>query len=324
MERAEAQAASGFVPPMLAAPGALLAERAGGPLKAEKGAWLFEPKLDGLRCVAVRNASSVDLWSRNRLRFNERFPEVARSLLALPADNFTLDGEVVALVGGRPSFSALQEGRTGDVVYWVFDLLWLFGRDVRGLPIEQRKALLERVVPESAHVKCLAPLSGEPADLFQQACRDEWEGLVAKRAGSAYRGGRSPDWMKLKCGCRQELVVGGFTSPKGSRSGFGALLLGYWEEGRLVYAGKVGTGFSDAVLRDLTGKLKRLEQPASPFAMVVKEPGARWVEPVLVAEVAFTNWTTDGRLRHPSFLGLRPDKAAALVGREECRPFPVL
>lgn len=323
-------ARAGFLEPMLASPGAELATRAGGPLSLRPGAWLLEPKLDGLRCICARNGAEVRLWSRNRLSFNERFPEVARALADLAADNFALDGEVVAMVGGRPSFSALQgagrgpAAREGEVVYWVFDLLWLLGQDVRQLPIEARKDLLAQAVPDSRHVRRLPALEGDPAQLFEQACRDGWEGLVAKRAGSAYRGGRSPDWLKLKCGCRQELVVGGFTSPKGSRWGFGALLVGYWEKGQLLYAGKVGTGFSEATLAELARELAALERPSSPFATLVREKGAHWAEPVLVAEVAFTSWTPDGRLRHPSFLGLRPDKPASEVVREECRPSPAL
>lgn len=314
-----------FVQPMLASPGNELAARAGGPFRpANEGqrdepVWLFEPKLDGLRCLAVRNGPKVELWSRNRLTFNHRFPEVVDAVSDLPADNFVLDGEVVCLIGGVPDFAALQDG-AGDVQYWLFDLPWLLGEDLRDLPIEQRKALLDKAVPKSRCLKVVQPLSGEPRALFQGACRDGWEGLVAKRAGSAYLGGRRPEWLKLKCSCRQELVVGGFTPPKGSRTGFGALLLGYWEDGKLMYAGKVGTGFSDNLLRDLYTKLVQLERSTSPFSAAVPDKGARFAEPELVAEVAFTNWTPDGRLRHPSFLGLRPDKAGADVGREECVP----
>lgn len=306
---------------MLASSGGEVASRAGGPLHASRGTWLLEPKLDGLRCVAARNGREVELWSRNRLSFNQRFPDIVRALLALPADDFVLDGEVVALVGGRPSFSALQEGGSNEVVYCVFDLLRLLGKDLRALPIEERKGLLEKAVIESRQLKPVEPLQGEPRQLFEQVCRDGWEGLVAKRAGGAYRGGRSPDWVKLKCGCRQELVVGGFSAPKGSRAGFGALLLGYWEDGGLVYAGKVGTGFTEATLSLLSRKLAQLERPSSPFATPVPVKGAKWAEPVLVAEVSFTNWTRDGRLRHPSFLGLRTDKQSTDVVREECRPF---
>ena len=309
-----------YVEPMLAASLEGAAARAGGPLKAGRGSWLFEPKLDGLRCVAVRNGREVNLWSRNRLSFNKRFPEVVAELRSLPATNFVLDGEVVALVGGQPSFAALQEGGGGQVVYWVFDLPWLLGEDLRALPVEQRKELLAKAVPEGPHLQVVRPLSGDPGALFEAACRQGWEGLVAKRAGSAYRSGRRGEWVKLKCTCRQELVIGGFTAPKGARSGFGALLLGYWQDGRLAYAGKVGTGFTEKTLRGLYQELLGLETATSPFAGPVREGGARFVRPLLVAEVAFTNWTPDGRLRHPSFLGLRPDKESSDVVREECVP----
>ena len=275
----------------------------------------MEPKLDGLRCIAVRNDGEVGLWSRNRLSFNKRFPELVEAVLRLPIDNVVLDGEIVSLVAGLPDFAALQQG-SAHVEYWVFDLPWLLGEDLRDLPIEQRKALLERAVAESRRLKVLRPLSGEPRLLFERACHEGWEGLVAKRAGSVYRGGRSSEWMKLKCSCRQELVVGGFTPPKGARTGFGALLLGYWEKDRLVYAGKVGTGFSEQSLRDLYKRLAQIERPTSPFATRVPDRGARFAEPQLVAEVAFTNWTPDGRLRHPRFLGLRADKASSEVVRE--------
>ncbi len=318
---AERLAPATFLAPMLAEPGADLAERVGGPLRAGPGEWLLEPKLDGLRCLAVRNGADIKLYSRNRLVYNQRFPVVARELLHLPVENFALDGEVVVEVGGRADFSALQEG-AGEPVYMVFDLTWLLGRDVRSLPIEQRKALLEKSLSESAHVRLVRPLAGEPRALFENACRQGWEGVVAKRAGSAYTGTRSHDWLKLKCVCRQELVVGGFTTPKGSRTGLGALLVGYWEADRLVYAGKVGTGFSEEVLGRLVAALRALERPISPFDGTVKEKGARYVEPELVAEVRFSQWTPDGRLRHPSFIGLRSDKPARQVVREQCRAVP--
>ena len=318
---AEPLAPATFLPPMLAEPGAAVAGRPGGPLSSSPGEWLVEPKLDGLRCLAARNGEDIKLYSRNRLSYTQRFPEVARELARLPAANFVLDGEVVAVVGGQPDFSALQEG-AGEPTYVVFDLVWLLGRDLRGLPIEQRKELLQKAVVESGHVKLLRPLSGEPRVLFERACRDGWEGVVAKRCGSPYRGGRAHDWLKLKCRCRQELVVGGFTRPKGSRSGFGALLVGYWERDKLVYAGKVGTGFSEAVLRRLSASLQALERPSSPFATPVEEKQAHFVEPELVAEVEFTQWTPEGRLRHPSFVGLRPDKPARQVVREPCQPLP--
>jgi bifunctional non-homologous end joining protein LigD len=327
-------APAGFIEPMLAeagpagapgAPGASRASRAPrarGPLTDRAGDWLFEPKLDGLRCIAVRNGKDVTLYSRNELPFNARFPAVVSALRSLPAANVVLDGELVGMVDRRPDFGALQHGSAHDVEYWVFDMPWLLGQDLRHLPIEERKGLLAKAVRDGGVVRLVPALSGEPGELFSAACAKGWEGLVAKRAGSLYRPGRSADWRKLKCECRQEMVIGAFTAPQGSRDNFGALLLGYWEGDDLVYAGKVGTGFSRATLRDLYKTLSGLERASSPFAGDAGERGARWVEPTLVAEVAFSNWTRDGRLRHPSFVRLRPDKASRDVVREQCGSQP--
>ncbi|HUB72012.1 MAG TPA: non-homologous end-joining DNA ligase [Acidimicrobiales bacterium] len=290
------------------------------PLRGSPGEWLFEPKMDGLRCLAVRNGREVTLCSRNNLPFNSRFGVIASEVAALPAGNFVLDGEVVAFFEGRPDFAVLQQGNAASVEYWVFDLPWLLGRDLRHLPIEERKSLLAKAVPESEHVKVVGEISGAPQQLYDEACKAGWEGLVAKRAGSPYRAGRSPDWWKLKCGCRQEFVIGGFTAPGGSRTAFGALLLGYWQGDELAYAGKVGTGFNETTLSQLLARFVRLERPTSPFATRINEKLARWVDPELVAEVGFTNWTPEGRLRHPSFLGLRPDKVSRDVTREPCGP----
>jgi bifunctional non-homologous end joining protein LigD len=241
-----------------------------------------------------------------------------KALKAVPAENFVLDGEVVGLVGGRPDFGALQQGSAADVQYRVFDLPWLLGQDLRHLPIEDRKVLLSKTIGDNPSVKVVEGLEGDAQPLFEQACADGWEGLMAKRRGSTYVEGRSGDWRKLKCVCRQEMVIGGYTEPSGARSAFGALLLGYWEGGELVYAGKVGTGFTERVLAELHRALVQLERPSSPFGTRVAERKAHWVEPELVAEVGFTSWTPDLRLRHPSFLGLRPDKASREVVREEC------
>jgi len=290
------------------------------PLASHRGEWLFEPKMDGLRCIAVRNGGEVSLLSRNNLPFNARFPRIVAAVAALPVDNVVLDGEIVGMSRGKPDFGALQKGSAERVEYWVFDLTWLFGKDLRQLPIEARKALLEKAVPESAGIKVVKQLEGDPHGLFDGLCQQGWEGLMAKRVGSTYRSGRASEWYKLKCGCRQEFVIGGFTAPGGSRSAFGALLLGYWEAGELAYAGKVGTGFNEASLGDLLARMLGIERRESPFAERVGERGARWVEPELVAEVSFTNWTVEGRLRHPSFLGLRPDKPGRGVVREDCGP----
>jgi bifunctional non-homologous end joining protein LigD len=313
---------AGFCEPMLAQADSAATSNSRSPLAGPAGAWFFEPKLDGLRCIAVRNGSDVSLFSRNELSFSERFPTIVSAVKALPATNFVLDGELVGMIDRRPDFGALQHGSAPDIEYWVFDMPWLLGQDLRHLPIEERKGLLAKAVPDGGAVRVVPSLPGDPADLFEAACQQGWEGLVAKRAGSLYRPGRSPDWRKLKCECRQEMVIGGFTEPQGTRDSFGALLLGYWEGDDLIYAGKVGTGFTRATLHELYLAMAGLEMSASPFSAAVAERGARWVEPKLVVEVAFSNWTRDGRLRHPSFVRLRPDKSSRDVVREECGSRP--
>jgi bifunctional non-homologous end joining protein LigD len=281
--------------------------------------WQYERKLDGLRCLAVRNGSQVELWSRNHLSFNARFPGLVEALAGLAADNFTLDGEIVAFEGSRTSFARLQ-GPDGSkkAVFWAFDLLHLLGRDTTELPLTDRQALLAQVLHDAPEMlSVVTAVHGEPGELLGRACADGWEGLIAKRTSSLYQSGRASDWQKLKCTASQELVIAGWTDPSGSRIGFGALLMGYYdEEGGLRYAGKVGTGFSEGVLRELHRELKARELDDPPFAEPVPIRTAHWARPELVAAVAFTEWTTEGRLRHPSFQGLRPDKDARSVVRE--------
>lgn len=283
------------------------------------GDWLYERKLDGLRCIAVRRSGEVNLWSRNKLSWTARFPGVVSALRALPVDQFVLDGEIVAFAGDRTSFSLLQN-RGGEAVpvYSLFDALDLLGHDIRGLPLTERAALLDKAVAvPSGALRRTEQVRGEPQALLNEACNQGWEGLIAKRASAAYRGGRSPDWRKLKCSASQELVIGGWSEPSGSRIGFGALLMGYYDgQGNLRYAGKVGTGFDERLLREMYRDLKSLEIEASPFEDRIPAKGVHWVRPELVAQVEFTEWTADGKLRHPRFSGLRTDKAAQDVVRE--------
>ncbi len=291
--------------------------------------WIFERKLDGVRVLALRDADGVRLLSRTGRAINSTYPEVVAALEAQPCADFTVDGEIVALRDGRTDFGLLQQrmGLTDPVAvraspvtvfYYVFDVLTLAGWDTTRVPLRTRKSLLRealtfrpplRYTPHRNH-------SGEH-DLLADACARGWEGLIAKRADAAYQPRRSPDWLKLKCSAGQEFVVGGFTEPSGSRIGFGALLLGYHDErGALRYAGKVGTGWSERLLRQVRERLDELGRASSPFADPVRERTAHWAEPVLVAQIAFTEWTRDGMLRHPRFLGMRDDKAAADVVRE--------
>ena len=280
--------------------------------------WVFERKLDGIRCIAIKDAERVRLLSRNDLSMNERFPEVADALQGEAAKRFVVDGEVVAFDGDRTSFELLQQRgeRDVEIVFFVFDVLYLGDRDTTALPWRERKSLLRDALSFHGPVRFTQHRNGDGEALYAEACRKGWEGLIAKRADAPYVHGRSRDWLKFKCSAEQELVIGGFTAPTGTRIELGALLLGHYEDGRLRYAGKVGTGFTRATLRDLAEKLAPLHRDDSPFADDIRERRVTWVEPKLVAQVGFSEWTRDGRLRHPRFLGLREDKAAEEVVRE--------
>jgi bifunctional non-homologous end joining protein LigD len=283
--------------------------------------WIFERKLDGIRCIAIKGERRVQLRSRNDLSLNGRFPEVVDALERDAAERFVVDGEVVAFDGAQTSFARLQQGSL-HVFFYVFDVLHLGGEDVTPLPLRRRKALLRGALQFHGPVRLTPHRNGDGEALFRDACRKGWEGVIAKRADSTYVHGRSRDWLKFKCSAEQELVVGGYTAPKGSRTDLGALLVGYYDDGRLRYAGKVGTGFTRATLADLARRLEPLRRDRSPFADEVRERSATWVEPRLVAQVGFSEWTRDGRLRHPRFLGLRDDKAAEEVVREVARGSP--
>jgi bifunctional non-homologous end joining protein LigD len=277
--------------------------------------WVFERKLDGIRCLAVKDGGRTRLYSRNELSLNDRYPPLAAALDGEPADRFVIDGEAVAFVGGRDRFGG---GEGSELFYYVFDVLVADGRDVRRRPLEERRAVLGDLLHWRDPLRMTEQATGDGAALLADACRDGWEGLIAKRLGTPYVSTRSRDWLKLKCTRAQELVIGGFTAPRGSRTDLGALLVGHFEGDRLRYAGKVGTGFTRATLRELADKLGPLVRETSPFEPEKGIPrAATWVEPELVAQIAFMEWTSDGRLRHPSFLGLRNDKPAREVVREE-------
>jgi DNA ligase D-like protein (predicted ligase) len=287
----------------------LTAERPAGP------GWVFERKLDGIRCLAVKDGGRTRLYSRNELPLNDRYARLAEALDADPADAFVLDGEAVAFVGGRDRFGG---GEGGELFLYVFDVLVADGRDVRALALEERRAVLDGVLRWRDPLRRTEQMTGDGAALLADACEHGWEGLIAKRLGTPYTSTRSRDWLKLKCTRAQELVVGGFTAPRGARTDLGALLVGHFEGDALRYAGKVGTGFSRATLRELAERLAPLVRDTSPFAPERGVPrAATWVEPELVAQIGFMEWTPDGRLRHPSFLGLRFDKPAREVVREE-------
>jgi bifunctional non-homologous end joining protein LigD len=291
--------------------------------------WIFERKLDGVRCLARRTADGqVRLLSRNDKDMSRTYPEIAVALAGQADAELVVDGEVVAFDGRRTSFERLQ-GRLGltdpdaaqatgiPVFYYVFDVLHLDGCDVRRLPLLTRKRLLRQAVRFADPLRYSIHRREAGEEAYRAACARGDEGVIAKRASAPYVGGRSKDWLKFKCVRDQEFVIGGWTDPQGSRIAFGALLLGYYEGDAFVYAGKVGTGFDERTLRSLGRRLAALEQPRSPFQRgTVREKNVHWVRPELVAQVGFTEWTRDGLLRHPRFQGLRTDKAATEVVRE--------
>ncbi len=282
--------------------------------------WIFERKLDGIRCIAIHDGGHVRLLSRNDLSLNARYPDLAEALEGDPHTRFAIDGEVVAFAGAQTSFARLAQRhqRHVPVFLYVFDLLWLEGHDLRALPLRARKRLLRAALTFEGPVRLTPHRNRDGAAFFAEACRKGWEGLIAKRADSPYSAARSRDWLKFKCEQGQEMVIGGYTAPRGSRTELGALLVGYYDGDELRYAGKVGTGFDRAMLETLGSELRARRRTHPPFADTgaIKERTATWVEPDLVAQVGFAEWTRHGRLRHRRFLGLRDDKPARKVVRE--------
>jgi bifunctional non-homologous end joining protein LigD len=290
--------------------------------------WIFERKLDGIRLLAFKHGAHVRLLSRNRLPQNASYPAIVQAVSNLPADDVILDGEATGVWG-----------RSGRVAYHVFDILWLEGREVMSLPLERRRALL-RELPLRSPLEPVPSL--EDARPWERACKEGWEGVIAKRRDAPYEHRRSPHWIKMKCEATQELVVGGFTDPQGRRVGLGALLVGYFaprpfeslrivsssverrqSSGRpermskgdhedFVFAGKIGTGFDTKLLLDLRARLDALEISEPPFTKGVGLPRVRahWVRPEIVVQVAFIEWTVHGKLRHSRLLEVRSDKAS--------------
>ena len=292
-------------------------------------AWIFERKLDGERCLAFRSGGGVRLMTRNQKDDTSTYPELTQALAAQRDGDFIIDGEIVAFDGSQTRFARLQQ-RLGvrspgpdllaevPVYYYIFDVLWADGRDVRPLPLRERKRILRELLAFTGPLCFTEHVDTDGEAYFRQACASGWEGVIAKHADAPYRAGRSRDWLKFKCESGQEFVIGGFTDPRGTRTGFGALLLGYYDPGhKLVYAGKVGTGFNQRTLDSLHATLAGLAQDHPPFDHgKLPRSGVHWVQPRLVAEVGFSEWTTAGELRHPRFQGLRDDKDPADVVRE--------
>jgi bifunctional non-homologous end joining protein LigD len=298
------------------------------------GAWHCEIKWDGYRALAVINQGKVEVWSRNHKPLS--YPEILAPLRALKCKNAVLDGEVVALdASGKSNFQALQGRDLGErppIVFYVFDLLHLNGESCLSLPIEDRRKRLVSLVGKAKSPLRLSPVFAvAPETLFAEAKKKGFEGIILKQAGSLYEPDRrSGKWLKVKNVNEQEFVIGGFTPPKNSRKGFGAILVGHYRKGELIYAGKVGTGFDTALLHSLHARFLRHRRATCPFANLPLAHQSRfgsgmtravmktvtWLQPILVAQIRFTEWTVEGILRHPVFLGLRKDKPPKQVRRE--------
>jgi DNA ligase D-like protein (predicted ligase) len=288
--------------------------------------WFFELKWDGVRVLALRSGERVRFWSRNGIDVTAQYRELVTVVGTLPGGDLALDVEVVALdEGGRPSFQLLQRRmhttRTGGaqpIHGLAFDCVALHGRDLRALPLGERKALLRELLRGGDALRYSDHLEGDGERFLRAACREGFEGVVAKRADSPYVGGRRREWLKIKCNLQQEFVIGGWTDPKGTRAYLGAVHLGVYEDGDLVYVGRAGTGLDTARLKALHQKLRALEAETCPFTAGSPPRGMEhhWVRPALVCQVRFTEWTADGHVRHPVYLGLREDKPPADVRRE--------
>lgn len=292
--------------------------------------WIYERKFDGERCLAFGNGKEISLKSRNKTDLNKTYPEIVDALLEQDVGSFIADGEIVAFEGNLTSFSRLQnriqiknarEARESGVAvyYYLFDLLYLGSRDITGLDLRSRKKLLKKAFRFEKPLRFTQHRNREGEDYYETACKKGWEGIIAKNANSRYEHSRSKNWLKFKCGNQQEFVIGGYTDPKGSRTGFGALLIGYYRGRKLFYAGKVGTGFDDETLDRIADRLDSIERKTSPFEdpqNEISHKGVHWVSPKLVCQIGFTEWTGDNKLRHPRFLGIRRDKEPGDVVKE--------
>ena len=289
--------------------------------------WLHELKFDGYRMLCHLNRGKVRFWSRNRKDWTNKFSHLGKAIKAFPATSVILDGEVVVMdAAGHTSFQKLQQSfKSGDsgLIFQIFDLIYLDGFNLTATPLIDRKLILAELLESvggRSPLRYSDHVEGNGTTFFKQACDFGIEGIVSKLANSPYESTRNRNWQKVKCIKRQEFVIAGFTPSEKSLPGFGALVLGVYDKGALVYAGRVGTGFSFQQRLDLREKLDRLVRNSCPFAVKPKDPGLRhavWTTPKLVAEVAFTEWTADGSIRHPSFQGLREDKKPQEVVREE-------
>jgi DNA ligase D-like protein (predicted ligase) len=292
--------------------------------------WIYERKWDGERALVYKKSGDVKIYSRNKKELNNTYPELEEAFEKLKQDNFIADGEICSFEGDKSSFSRLQgrmqiknreEAKKSKikVFFYFLDLLYLDGYEITGLALRDRKNILQDAFKFKDPLRFTPHRNEKGKKYHKEACEKGWEGIIAKDASAAYTHGRSKKWLKFKCVNQQEFVIGGYTEPEGQRKGFGALLIGYYEREKLKYAGKVGTGYNDKLLESLSDKMKKIESDENPFrdsAKDIKLKNVHWIRPELVGEVAFTEWTNDGRLRHPAFKGLRDDKKPEKVVRE--------
>ncbi len=291
--------------------------------------WIFERKLDGIRCLAFKKGKEVSLYSRNEKKQNSIYPEIVEAFETLEGD-FVIDGEIIAFDKHITSFSKLQNRMKNNkpdksdikntpVFFYAFDMMYYDKYDLTDLPLKKRKSLLKKSIAFKDPIRFTTHRNEKGEKYHKEACKNGWEGLIAKKADSTYVHSRSKNWLKFKCVNEQEFVIVGFTDPAGSRIGFGALLIGYYDNDELKYAGKVGTGFNDELLNSLSKKLQIIESKEAPVASekVTGKSRIHWVKPEMVCQIAFTEWTRDNKLRHPRFQGIRKDKKPTEVVKEE-------
>jgi len=290
--------------------------------------WLYEPKLDGERCLLYKQGKRIMMLSRNQKEQDDYYPEINQALKKMPG-NFILDCELVVFDGKITSFSKLQNRmhvknpsdkliKKFPVLAYAFDILYLDGFSLECLPLRKRKSILKNAFSFASPIHYLPHRNEKGKKYLNEVCSKGMEGLIAKDAESQYVHHRSKKWLKFKCGHGQEFVIGGYTKPQGQRIGFGALLLGYYKDTQLIYCGRVGTGFDDEFLEFLHHRMQQIQTENSAFDDYAEEDDeVNWIKPELVAEVGFSEWTEHGKLRHPRFLGLRKDKDPKDVHREE-------
>jgi DNA ligase D-like protein (predicted ligase) len=289
--------------------------------------WIYERKFDGVRCLIFKTGGDLRIMSRNQKKLNKTYPELVDPAKSQSLKNYIIDGEIVTFEGDVTSFSRLQDRinvdepsedllkRIGVYVY-VFDIICLENYDLSEIELHHRKAILKEAFNFDNKIRYTIHRNEEGEAFLEEACKKNWEGLIAKRKNSSYVHSRSKNWLKFKCTKRQEFVIGGFTDPRGERKGFGALLIGFYDKKKLKYAGKVGTGYDDDFLVSLRKKMEKIRRDSSPFDTEVNEKHANWINPRLVGEIGFTEWTGSDKLRHPRFLGLRDDKKPEEVVKE--------